>query len=222
MPRSHGATLCGIEDMTINSTAGATNIIEFWQADRCWVKNVEVYNAEERFIQTYRVPAMRGSTMLHPSRLNSPNNGDGYGVYLWDRSTYCLVEDNIFTEMSAGVLKSQSSCNAVLYNYIWKMPAILTGAFQLGAINCNHGAHGMMDLFEGNMAEQFQNDGYHGSGSHETLFRNWFNGLHPTNHAQQEDDRPGPGKLLPQCCRQRPGRFVLDSLRLRDDRGARV
>ena len=47
--------------------------------------------------------------------------------------------------------------------------------------NTNHGAHGLMSLWEGNMAEQWQNDGYHGSGSHQTLFRNWFHGLHPTN-----------------------------------------
>jgi len=31
------------------------------------------------------------------------------------------------------------------------------------------------------MAEQFMNDGYHGTGSHQTLFRNWIHGLHPDN-----------------------------------------
>src|SRR5262245_47417508 len=36
----------------------------------------------------------------------------------------------------------------------------------------------MMLLFEGNVAAGFQNDGYHGSTSHITLFRNWFSGQH--------------------------------------------
>jgi hypothetical protein len=39
----------------------------------------------------------------------------------------------------------------------------------------------MMSLWEGNIGEQFQNDGYHGSCSHQTLFRNNFHGKHPIN-----------------------------------------
>ena len=175
-----GATLCGVENMTLNSSAGAANIVGFWQADRCWVKNVELYNAGNSFIQTYGSLQCEFRRCYAHHAYNSPNNSDGFGVYLWQRSTYCLVEDNIFTELGTGVLKSQASCNAILYNYIWKS-TFYNGAFQNGVMNCNHGPHGMMDLFEGNMAEQFQNDGYHGSGSHETLFRNWFHGLHPTN-----------------------------------------
>jgi hypothetical protein len=37
----------------------------------------------------------------------------------------------------------------------------------------------MMNLFEGNIFDTFMNDGYHGSGSHEVVFRNNINGLHP-------------------------------------------
>jgi hypothetical protein len=37
-----------------------------------------------------------------------------------------------------------------------------------------------MNLFEGNIGEKFQNDGYHGSTSHQMLFRNNFHGKHPS------------------------------------------
>src|SRR5262249_9016840 len=50
---------------------------------------------------------------------------------------------------------------------------------QVPAYNTNHGPHCMMVLWEGNIGAGFQNDGYHGSGSHITVFRNLFNGIDP-------------------------------------------
>jgi hypothetical protein len=44
------------------------------------------------------------------------------------------------------------------------------------SINSNHGGHGSYNLYEGNVAPRFQCDGYHGSASHDTVFRNWFHG----------------------------------------------
>jgi hypothetical protein len=119
----NGATLCGVENMTLNSTAGANNIIEFWYADRCWVKGVEAYNAGNAFIFTDRSLQceVRRCFIHHP--IGSPNNSDGYGIYFYDASTYCLAEDNIFYETWSGILSSASSCNAALYNYFWKMMA---------------------------------------------------------------------------------------------------
>jgi hypothetical protein len=35
-----------------------------------------------------------------------------------------------------------------------------------------------MGLIEGNIAAWITNDGYHGSGSHHVMYRNWFNGRH--------------------------------------------
>ena len=175
-----GATLCGIEDMTLNSTVGSDNIVNFVDADRCWVKDVETYNAGNAFIFVWYSLQCEVRRGFHHHALGSPNNPDGYGVYLYDGSSYCLVEDAIFSELFMGVLQSQSSCNAVLYNYFWKMTAYNL-SWQLPSMNSSHGAHTMMSLWEGNMGEQFQADGYHGSSSHQTLFRNNIHGVHPTN-----------------------------------------
>jgi hypothetical protein len=49
------------------------------------------------------------------------------------------------------------------------------------SIDCNHGAHNSFDLYEGNIASVFQCDGYHGSASDITAFRNWFHGTCDTS-----------------------------------------
>jgi hypothetical protein len=59
------------------------------------------------------------------------------------------------------------------------------GTWQVSGINCNHGPHGIMNLFEGNSFNRFQNDAYHGSTSHGTLFRNHIHGVDPDGKTQE-------------------------------------
>ena len=47
------------------------------------------------------------------------------------------------------------------------------------SIDSNHGPHCSFNLYEGNVAQRFQCDGYHGSASHDTALRNWFHGTSP-------------------------------------------
>jgi hypothetical protein len=47
-------------------------------------------------------------------------------------------------------------------------------------ISVSHGPHNVMNLVEGNIASGAGSDGYHGSTSHATIFRNWFTVTHPT------------------------------------------
>jgi hypothetical protein len=55
--------------------------------------------------------------------------------------------------------------------------------YQMQDFNGNHGPHGMMCLFEGNVGSGgLQQDGYHGSVSHVTYFRNHFTGKHVEAH----------------------------------------
>ena len=175
-----GLTLSGIEDLTLQTTVSTNALIWLAGSDRCWVKGVELSGGENIFIWVYgsnQVEIRR--CYIHDAR-GTPNNPDGYGVYLYAGTSNCRVEDNIFTKIASGVLCARSSGSAILYNHVWQT-TFNSFSFQFCALNCNHGAHGLMTLWEGNMAEQFQNDAYHGSGSHQTIFRNWIHGLHPTN-----------------------------------------
>jgi hypothetical protein len=49
------------------------------------------------------------------------------------------------------------------------------------SFDCNHGPHNSYELYEGNIGSVFQCDGYHGSASHITVFRNWFHGTCDTS-----------------------------------------
>ena len=170
-------SLAGVEDLTINAPGSIHAIIEFYGSDRCWAKNLELSGGDSIFIY---IPVSLQFEMRHcyvHDTLNAPSNADGYGICPYEGASYCLIEDNIFKTMSAGVYQSQSSGNAFLYNYgrdstRYDWQKLIEG------FNCNHGPYGMMSLWEGNVMETFLNDGYHGSCGYQTLFRNQIHGVH--------------------------------------------
>jgi hypothetical protein len=47
------------------------------------------------------------------------------------------------------------------------------------SLGCNHDPHPSYELYEGNIAETFQDDAYEGSASEITIFRNWLRGYCP-------------------------------------------
>jgi hypothetical protein len=172
----NGLSWTGVEDMTINNLGGANDIIFFVGTYACWVKNVELTRAENTFV--FLVSCLQNEVRhcyVHTAA-NFPANSDGYGVYVYAGTTYTLIEDNIFHQLAHGILQTASSANAYLFNYCRDIT--LNGwPYQFSGMNASHGAQPMMCLWEGNISEQFQADGYHGSASHQTLFRNWLHGL---------------------------------------------
>jgi hypothetical protein len=50
--------------------------------------------------------------------------------------------------------------------------------FSTGTITGFHNTHPSLNLIEGNVATNHHSDGYHGSSSHNTIFRNWFSGAY--------------------------------------------
>jgi hypothetical protein len=86
----------------------------------------------------------------------------------------CLIEDNIVAETFPDMEVDSSSGNVFAYNFC--DDRAVQGGLLGCSINSNHGGHGSFNLYEGNVAPRFQCDGYHGSASHDTAFRNWFHG----------------------------------------------
>ena len=179
---SAGAVLVGIEDLTV--VANNKSAITFGGADRCWVKGVETIgtgNSSIEFRSSLQCEVRR--CYIHDA-YGYPDQSDGYGIFLFYGSGYCRVEDNIGHRMANLVMMNGASGNAILYNFS------RSGAWQglswiSPSINCNHGPHGIMNLFEGNIIAAFQNDGYHGSTSHGMLFRNQIHGLDPDGWTQE-------------------------------------
>ena len=74
-----------------------------------------------------------------------------------------------------------TSGSVVAYNLCYDGAVFVGQNGMLGcSIDTNHSPHCSFNLYEGNVAPRFQCDGYHGSASHDTAFRNWFHGTSET------------------------------------------
>jgi len=173
---SYPTTFAGLEDMTLNFGNGRSNGIWFDNTYSSWIKNIKSTYAVNAHL--FFTKSLRGEVREnYIYETNSQN--DGYGVVLYTATTNFLVEDNIFDSLFVAVQTYSTMGSVISYNYVYNAHTNVW-PHQTAAFNSNHGAHGMMNLWEGNIGQQFQNDGYHGSCSHQTIFRNWFHGLHPT------------------------------------------
>jgi hypothetical protein len=161
----------GFEDMTfdLDSEPATFCAVEWDQVYACWIKNVEVSHPHHR--QMYMSSAtrceIRGS-YFHDTTATGPNTE---GLDFAAGASYCLIENNIFNNGGAMAVifgDANGSCvgNAVSYNYFVNAPP---GWWD---ISFSHGCHDMFNLAEGNILDWFKDDGYFGSASHNTLFRN--------------------------------------------------
>ena len=100
--------------------------------------------------------------------------GSNRGGLLMGLCSFCLVEDNIVADTFSNMEIDTSSGNVIAYNFC--DDKAVQGGLLGSAIDTNHSAHGSFNLYEGNFIPRFQCDGYHGSASHDTAFRNWFHG----------------------------------------------
>lgn len=173
-PVGRYAELVGIEDLTVDGANSKTphGLIGMGQGYACWVKNVVVRNAPNYHVSVDGCLQceVRGCTMVRRKAALGPN---GAGL-LVGVSSFCLFEDNAIAETFPHVEVNASSGNVVAYNFC--DDTCIQGNLLGCSINSNHGAHSCFNLYEGNYAPKFQSDGYHGSASHDTAFRNWFHG----------------------------------------------
>jgi PKD repeat protein len=173
MSTSTSVVLCGVEDMTIN---GESPIVAEG-TDRCWIKGLELTgydNAGATFQYGNSQSEMRRCYSHDPAGFP---NSDGYWFFMQYGGSCFRIEDNIAAHVASGILNSGAG-GFIGYNYVYDtrgggvQPTWIAVAFR-----SNHGPHSIMNLWEGNVGSRYQNDGYHGSGSHQVLFRNNFNGL---------------------------------------------
>ena len=165
----------GVEDLKIDGTNGTIGSgIYLEQGYACWVKNVEVTEVTGFHFNVR--DSLRGE-IRHCYAAKRKGAGSNGAALLVNGISGFLVEDNMLAQQFPHIeVNSSSSGNVFAYNYcydssIWG----LIGA----SIDSNHRAHNSFNLYEGNVSPKFQNDGYHGSGSNDTVFRNWFHGTSP-------------------------------------------
>ena len=177
-PSSSGFfSLCGIEDLTIDCNNSVGQPIRFISADRCWVKDVEVKgvaSSDRGQILIYKSFQCEVRRCYIHDVSGFPTQQDGYAVCFDYGASNCLLVDNIARRVASLNESNGAAANAYIYNYAMdQQRATYSGQ----GLFINHGPHGFMDLYEGNIVYNVSNDGYHGSGSHHTAFRNNINGV---------------------------------------------
>ena len=173
-PVGRYSELVGIEDLTVDGTNSKSphGLVGINASYGCWVKNVAARKAERYLF------SVDGSVQCEVRHCTIAKRKSGFGPngggLLFGTSSFCLVEDNVVAETFPHMEVDGSSGNVFAYNFCDD------GGIQGGLLGCtinsNHCAHCSFNLYEGNMAPKFQSDGYHGSASHDTAFRNWFHG----------------------------------------------
>ncbi len=174
LPSDGQVEFVGIEDLAIDATASATRHSPLVLANSyaCWVSNVAIRNVPNwHFLMLDSLQCEIRHCEL--AKRTKPMGPDGGGL-MFNGCSFFLVEDNVLTEALPAIEVTNTCGSVFAYNFCDDrgVQDNLLGA----AINTNHGAHNSFNLYEGNYAPKIQSDGYHGSASHDTLFRNWIHG----------------------------------------------
>jgi len=162
----------GIEDMSFDLSAsnGFVGIL-MEHCYGCWLKNVNITNVANYGVDLEGCLQCEIRHCTFKDRQVGGSNGAGILVNTVSGS---LFEDNIISNVIPSFeVNNGSSGNAFAYNLMENPP--INGAIGFGA-DSNHGPHNSFNLWEGNVAPNLISDGYFGSDSENTVFRNWFHG----------------------------------------------
>jgi len=169
----------GIENLTFDGGSGSSaRSVFFLGAAHCWVKTVEFKGWDGIGVEMWWGTVGCEVTDCYFHDATAFGGSQGYCTAMIGNSTDNSVYNNIakWVKLLAAVGSAGGTANVVAYNYChstnhyaphWGLPECAT-----------HGAHTLMNLFEGNEGPMVQLDGYHGSGSHNICFRNAFTGIY--------------------------------------------
>ncbi len=160
----HVCEKSAVEDMTISAeNATVANGVYFTHCSECWVYNVETIDISNYPSKNYDSYRCENRHNTWGGLGGGGSNGSGI---LWNTCSSGLLVDNIFQSCFPFTEENFGS-----YNNVW---AYNFGADYSTVMNVNHGPHNLLNLYEGNVVQGYQSDGYFGSASNVTFFRNWL------------------------------------------------
>jgi hypothetical protein len=158
----------GFEDfsVTFDPDNHPVRVIELNHAINSWCHNID--------FEDYARPFSSGGvikldncykTQISHCRFNAMSGSGSDGAIQVAGCSSLLIVDNIIAgPFGAGIMDSGNANNCVFaYNYRDE-----------GWVTIFHNAHPSLNLVEGNVGPYHQSDGYWGSSSHSTIYRNWF------------------------------------------------
>lgn len=178
----------GVENLTIDFTAGGDAGIEIVNATNCWVKGVRLLQTGGPGSFVFHVLIVNGFRVeTRDNYFYGPTTqGNTQYSYTPHVSGSLLLQNNIFHHSVAGMIPNDPEMGSVYaYNYVDDL--YYSGAVQL------HSAGSMLNLYEGNTIPSYIGDILHGPHYFETLFRNLIDGY---AHNQQQVNENGGVVLL--------------------------
>lgn len=165
----------GLENFTIDmSNSSASYAIFQGSSYGCWSYNLKIIGGSnyQYFMLNSLQSEVRHCTFTSPTAHNGPNGGS----MMVQTDSGLLFEDNIIYNgfPCIEVIKG-SSGNAFSYNFFDNDNVSPI------AIDTNHGPHNRFNLYEGNACPNIRADGFYGSVSDDTIFRNWITGVSMDN-----------------------------------------
>lgn len=167
----HGAQMqlnfFGLEDLRIDATNTTELItINFEQCYGSWIKNVHILNSQRYHINLEQCLncEIRECYLDH---LN--HSGPNGAALLVNTVAASLFENNVIVDAQPLLEVNHGSCgNVFAFNFC-----------DIGAVplDTNHGPHNAFNLYEGNIAPGIMADGFFGSVSDDTFYRNWLTGV---------------------------------------------
>ena len=159
----------GFEDMSVTFDAAAHPLyfIQTARCDECWFYNITApewkKNSSNGAI-IHLSAAYRGEIRYCDFRTLAPASYTDDGAIEMVLASKCAIIDNILHGWDYAPYNSGNTYNNVIaYNYIGD-----------SSLFPGHNGHNSLDLIEGNVCQFVHFDGYHGSNSHMTIYRNWI------------------------------------------------
>jgi len=166
----------GIEDIKLISDTNNNNVginIRFELAVNCWVRNVESVNPPMSHININSCSSIEiRNCFFLDAQDHGYVPGAGYGVSVFNRSTNCLIEDNVFKHLRHSMMVSLGASRNV-FGYNYSLDQYSSPTKNLADLNV-HGHYPFANLFEGNYVDRITADNYWGkNGDYNTFIRNF-------------------------------------------------
>lgn len=165
----------GFESIEIDCEDMVTSYGLHMQAGvRSWLYDVHIVNVSSRAAELFECyqSEMRKCFFEGPGGLTA-NLG---GLFCWTCGS-CLIEDNIIDNFHPDIEVNDATSSCVFAFNLTEAEDV-TSFF---SIDTNHGTHNSYNLYEGNMVSFFESDGFFGTESEPTFFRNWCSGSNLNN-----------------------------------------
>jgi hypothetical protein len=162
----------GVEDLQLYLTDKIYDVY-MQGAVNCWVKNVwfEKVGKYGVYLDYDCIRNEIRDCYFHDA-IDWVNSDSAYAVHLWC-AQWNLIENNVWDATCDGTIAAMSTANVIAYNFGVNVGRRTGDSAGNGwPVDWSHQAHSAYNLYEGNYGAGIKFDFIHGSGSHNTYFRN--------------------------------------------------